>query len=1092
MKRLLNRMVFIIIVFAVFTGAIPQNSAVYEWAIMSTSISLGAPYRVHAVASAVITAASFSTVKSYAPSDLKNAIITIKSIKNGKFLSAHVDRDFRNAIVIADASSAGQWEKFRVVACTDGTYALRSIENLRYLSASQQVAPPMERIVHAVRSSIKKDEKFTIEKVDGIFYIKAKANDKYLSVMNDNVVKAQGERHDAWEKFEIQVMTRSNGDYTSNYNDEEMKILHDPDWFNIDGTKLGFWDIQAEVYKDVYEIKKNYTYTMETLGYIPMKYNGKTLIDKDDMQCTIGVKQIDNGKYDVIVCFRGTDSNMDIIANLNDKITDGQHNGYYDFSRILVGIRSSVTAIVGGKLLTLENLITSAIGKNTSFTILGHSLGGAVAQCFAIYLLDNRKIDKSQIRGRTFESAMAVTGDNKYRENTGSQAGKVYLQDWYNIALDSDTVPCGNVLGSLERSGGGNIGRTVWLVDPEPDIVRGDGDIWGAEIGDVFNDKHVMWQYEKNKVKYFSTPLSEMLSHYRDSDSEKSCSDGMRYVNGRHIICGYVWYSDSVKTTTNVIENPTKPPTSSGGGTFTVSHKYVNVTGECNIINISSGKYLNNFGGNIDGGRVTASNGDGSTEQKWEVGAVGTTGASHIIKSLRGSGTHVLDIACSSAAELKPGTKTHMWSQTPFESKHWYFEYLGEGIYVIRSVLDDSLALAVSSNEHRSEVVVQTYIGSDMQKWRLTKPGSDSGSGDNGSGGSSTQDNIIPPAPMQSTAPTPPPTTSSPPVPSPSSDASPKSTPTIAPTPAPAAFVPRLTDPGVNGVYYNTGNPFPAKGNNCTWYAYGRAYELLTKKPDILTSPANGYQWWSNNKNKYDNGNGGYPYGSTPKLGAIACWDKGGNHGTLGHVAIVEKIENGNVYVSESTTSAESFRVKTVSWHGPILQGYIYILDGAQSADDSSRNIPPAVQNYSSLSGNYNIVNVSSGKYLNNFGGNTDGARVTASNGDGSAEQKWAVTTFSGHLNIIRSLRGNGTHVLDIACSSAADLKSGSITHMWSQTPFGSKHWYFEYLDANIYVIRSSLNENLALAVRTNEHRSDVIVQTYTGSDMQKWKLIPA
>ena len=50
---------------------------------------------------------------------------------------------------------------------------------------------------------------------------------------------------------------------------------------------------------------------------------------------------------------------------------------------------------------------------------------------------------------------------------------------------------------------------------------------------------------------------------------------------------------------------------------------------------------------------------------------------------------------------------------------------------------------------------------------------------------------------------------------------------------------------------------------NCTAYAYGRAYEILGTRPNLC--PNNAGRWYDYNVN-----NGYYPYGQTPKLGAIA------------------------------------------------------------------------------------------------------------------------------------------------------------------------------------------------------------------------------
>ncbi|MCD7777874.1 MAG: CHAP domain-containing protein, partial [Clostridiales bacterium] len=110
-----------------------------------------------------------------------------------------------------------------------------------------------------------------------------------------------------------------------------------------------------------------------------------------------------------------------------------------------------------------------------------------------------------------------------------------------------------------------------------------------------------------------------------------------------------------------------------------------------------------------------------------------------------------------------------------------------------------------------------------------------------------------------------------------------------------SGFTPRTSAPAKsNQYYYSSKNPFYSSGYgmpNCTAYAYGRAYEILGNKPKLSTSDAS--KWYSYNKqNKY------YSYGSTPKLGAIACWS-GGSSGA-GHVAVVEKIDGNKVTISES------------------------------------------------------------------------------------------------------------------------------------------------------------------------------------------------
>ncbi len=144
---------------------------------------------------------------------------------------------------------------------------------------------------------------------------------------------------------------------------------------------------------------------------------------------------------------------------------------------------------------------------------------------------------------------------------------------------------------------------------------------------------------------------------------------------------------------------------------------------------------------------------------------------------------------------------------------------------------------------------------------------------------------------------------------------------------AATTFTPRLTAPSSsNEYYYSNKNIFYRFGYgmpNCTAYAYGRAYEILGEKPNLCIYGAE--DWFDYNKEgKY------YSYGKTPKVGAIACWYYDGGSG---HVAVVEKIENGVITFSNSAYGGKNFYLTTAkttdsnaggsSWWN--FQGYIYI-----------------------------------------------------------------------------------------------------------------------------------------------------------------------
>lgn len=144
-----------------------------------------------------------------------------------------------------------------------------------------------------------------------------------------------------------------------------------------------------------------------------------------------------------------------------------------------------------------------------------------------------------------------------------------------------------------------------------------------------------------------------------------------------------------------------------------------------------------------------------------------------------------------------------------------------------------------------------------------------------------------------------------------------------------ASFSPRLSAPSLsNKYYYSDLNAFYKYGYgmpNCTAYAYGRAYEILGSEPKLSWN--NAEQWYGYNK-----ANGYYKYGQTPKVGAIACWSYNGGGG---HVAVVEKVENGQITFSNSAWSGKRFYLSYAStddknaggnswWN---FQGYIYLGD---------------------------------------------------------------------------------------------------------------------------------------------------------------------
>lgn len=153
-------------------------------------------------------------------------------------------------------------------------------------------------------------------------------------------------------------------------------------------------------------------------------------------------------------------------------------------------------------------------------------------------------------------------------------------------------------------------------------------------------------------------------------------------------------------------------------------------------------------------------------------------------------------------------------------------------------------------------------------------------------------------------------------------------------------FTPQLTVPADTDPYFIRkqygglspcikGNPEKFPGSplaNCVGYAWGIAAER-EENPHCNIGFVSGTTWPTNAWHWIQNTNG-RSTGSTPQLGAIACWRN--NDWTNGHVASVEEIyADGSWLASESGYNGYIFRTHIYpadnSKPGFIFQGFIYL-----------------------------------------------------------------------------------------------------------------------------------------------------------------------
>lgn len=229
-------------------------------------------------------------------------------------------------------------------------------------------------------------------------------------------------------------------------------------------------------------------------------------------------------------------------------------------------------------------------------------------------------------------------------------------------------------------------------------------------------------------------------------------------------------------------------------------------------------------------------------------------------------------------------------------------------------------------------------------------------------------------------------------------------------------FTRRTTAPEYGNVYYYNGayNPFAYYPNligECTWYVWGRAYEILGHRPNISNRYAKDFY-------AYNVNSGAYPYGNEPKLGAIACFAPNNHAYETGHVAIVEAVGgDGSVilseynFVSRHVFSANRYLNPTEArtW----VQGYIYI-----RPDDPviPNHIPGPVGGSDDdiADGDYTIrSDVAEGRSLGWEGdGNTNGQNVCLKDYFKNGDYVWTLERQSDDSFIVKTKQGG--KLLDI------------------------------------------------------------------------------
>lgn len=317
--------------------------------------------------------------------------------------------------------------------------------------------------------------------------------------------------------------------------------------------------------------------------------------------------------------------------------------------------------------------------------------------------------------------------------------------------------------------------------------------------------------------------------------------------------------------------------------------------------------YLDHQGGTSNGTNVHLWSGDGNSNNNQKIVIDRIDDNRYMLRSAT-SNNLLVDVnrGSSYSDPIAIGKNIDLWENNDWEAQEWLFTKTYDGYYIIRLNMYQNGAIEAGGKDNGANIFFGTYNPeNDMQKWELVKtPGPDllettmwvCNTGDIGnvnvrSGPGKTYSSIGGFNEGQQVT-------------------------VIGSTSAEwlkvrganrhgggtiegyshrdyyTTIQPSVSDNPAPNLYsssYNASNPF-AQCNlygQCTWYAWGRANEVLGVN---IPCRNNANTWYSVAKNN------GYAVGATPRKNSIAVWSKG----QYGHVAYVEKVEGNSVTITES------------------------------------------------------------------------------------------------------------------------------------------------------------------------------------------------
>lgn len=160
-------------------------------------------------------------------------IVAIRSLEVGQYVSVDTDQREDSVNSVANRTTAGTWELFKIEKNRYGEVGFRSLSNGNYLSARVDLDAESAPIQAAYGWDYAEPlawESFRIYEKDGIHYLQSQGNGKFVQVSADedsHQIRACARAASTWERFSLEIVPAPVADSTVNHGNTVSSVPSD-------------------------------------------------------------------------------------------------------------------------------------------------------------------------------------------------------------------------------------------------------------------------------------------------------------------------------------------------------------------------------------------------------------------------------------------------------------------------------------------------------------------------------------------------------------------------------------------------------------------------------------------------------------------------------------------------------------------------------------------------------------------------------------------------------------------------------------------------------------------------------------------------